>query len=459
MLSYYGQTRYCWAGVSGDGIIIDMKKYVAVLGRQPFISVAELESLFSEVKFLTPELAEFEVGVHTPAKLLLLAKDGESPDIRRLGGTLKIAEEITEPLPEFLKILPAGHKITLGVSDFSHGASPFRAQGEALKLKRFLVKNGHSVRVVPNKTAVLSSATSFHNQLFRANRLEILKNGKKFYRVIGVQNIDDYAMRDRARPARDAKVGMLPPKLAQILINLCGPLPAETRLLDPFCGTGVVLQEAAIMGYTPYGTDLDARMVEYTRKNLEWLVAGRSGGLHSFARSASTTPAVAGSSRLASAEPPDDLAKSRKAPDPLASNSTFAGRHLDLAKIEVEQGDATNFQWQPPIQAVAAELFLGQPMSQVPAEIKLKQEKQYCRGVALGFLRNLAPQIEAGTPAALAMPAWLRADGHYERLNILDEIEKLGYNVKRFRNLGQGDLLYHRDGQIVAREIIVLRKI
>lgn len=406
-----------------------MKKYVAVLGRQPFISMAELESLFENVRFLTPELTEFEVGEHSrehmPGRGMLLMRDGESPDIRRLGGALKLAEEISQPLTEFLKTLPTDHKIVLGVSDFSRGASPFRAQGEALKLKRLLVKNGYSVRVVPNKSTVLSSATSFHNQLFRPNRVEILKNGKKFYRVIGVQNIDDYTMRDRARPARDAKVGMLPPKLAQILINLCGPLPAETRLLDPFCGTGVVLQEAALMGYQPYGTDLDARMVEYSRKNLEWLVANREGS--------------------------DSLSR------PSVSNPSFRAR-ISLKQIEVEQGDATSFQWQPPIQAVASELFLGQPMSQAPAEIKLKQEKQFCKAVVLGFLRNLSVQIEAGTPAALAMPAWLRPDGHYDRLNILDEIENLGYNVKRFRNLGQGDLLYHRDGQVVAREIIVLRK-
>ena len=176
--------------------------------------------------------------------------------------------------------------------------------------------------------------------------MEILKNGKKFYRVIGVQNIDDYTMRDRARPARDAKVGMLPPKLAQILINLCGPLPAETRLLDPFCGTGVVLQEAALMGYQPYGTDLDARMVEYSRKNLEWLVANREGS--------------------------DSLSR------PSVSNPSFRAR-ISLKQIEVEQGDATSFQWQSPIQAVASELFLGQPMSQAPAEIKLKQESSFVK--------------------------------------------------------------------------------
>lgn len=394
-----------------------MKKFVAVLGRQPLISVAELESLFGkmgDVCTLAPELAEFSFeAAKAQGESLTITSEllsAKIPNIRRLGGTLKLATEITEPIREFLAKLPATGKLTLGISDFSRGASAYKAQGEALKLKRILVKAGRSVRVVPNKDAVLSSATSFHNQLWQQNKLEFLKLGNKYYRVVAVQNIDSYVERDRARPARDAKVGMLPPKLAQILVNLCGDLPSETHLLDPFCGTGVVLQEASLMGYLPYGTDLNERMVEYTQRNLVW---------------------------LAEKEP--------------SLRSLVAG-------AVVEQGDAKNHRWQPPIGAVACEVFLGQPMSQPPAEIKLKQEKQECRRIILGFLHNLAEQIGPETPVVLAVPAWLRPNGQYERLNLLDEIQNLSYNVKSFKNLGQKDLLYQRAGQVVAREIIVLRK-
>ena len=58
----------------------------------------------------------------------------------------------------------------------------------------------------------------------------------------------------------------------------------------------------------------------------------------------------------------------------------------------------------------------------------------------------------------LAVPAWKRLNGGYSRLGVLDDAEKLGYNVVKYKNLGQEDLLYYREGQIVAREIIVLRK-
>ncbi len=384
-----------------------MKKYLAVLGRQPKISLAELESLFANVRPVGPELATFEAA--------------SLPDVRRLGGILKIAEPLSGSVMEFLKTLPTEGKLTIGVSDFSRGTSPFKAQHEALKLKRILARQGRSVRVVPNKTAVLSSAVSFHNHLFGKTKIELIKNGRGWFVVRSVQNIEAYVQRDQARPARDAKVGMLPPKLAQVLINLCGPLPAEARVLDPFCGTGVVLQEAMLMKYQPYGTDISERMVEYSERNLKWLTE------KSVVKNTTDTEVRGGSRSV-----------------------------VDFTTVEV--GDATKFQWTAPIDAVACEGYLGPPMSLAPAEIKLKQAKQDCGSIILGFLKNLAGQIKPETPVAMAIPAWLRPNGEYERLNLLDEIEKLGYNVKRFKNLEQSDLLYHRENQVVAREIIVLRK-
>lgn len=378
-----------------------MKKYVAVLGRQPRISLAELEALFANVRQISPALAEFE--------------SEKVPDIHRLGGTLKIAEPIE--IKRFLQNLPKSGKISLGLSDFSLKTSPYIAQGEALRIKRQLIKSGHSVRIIPNKTAVLSNATSLHNHLFSETKIELLKYQQKFYRVIQLSNIEEYARRDQKRPARDAKVGMLPPKLAQILINFCGELPKGARILDPFCGTGVLLQEAVLIGYTPYGTDISERMVEYTKKNLEWLMEQRRD--HAFLEPASSSPIVTGT---------------------------------------ISQGDATSFEWEQPIDAVACETYLGPPMSNPPAEIKLRTAKQECKAIILGFLKNLSSQINVGTPVVIAVPAWLRSNGHYERLLNIDELQNLCYNVSSFKNLEQSDLLYHRAGQVVAREIIVLRK-
>lgn len=388
-----------------------MKKYLAVLGRQPLISVAELEAQFSGVRLMGAELAEFE--------------SEREPEIARLGGTLKIAVPIEGALVPWLLGRPTEGKITLGVSDYSRRATARTATAEALKCKRILAKRWQSVRVVPNRAATLSSATSFHNHLTSETKIELLKVGGRYYRVIQVQNINAYARRDQERPARDAKVGMLPPKLAQILINLAGELRPGATVLDPFCGTGVVLQEALLMGYRAYGTDVSARMVEYSQRNLEWLAGAR------------------------------ERAGTRKVTGGAGAGS---GAGTGARDFRVEVGDATKFSWQPPIGAVAAEVYLGPPMSAPPTEMKLKAAKQECGGILLGCLRNLAGQLTPGTPVVLAVPAWRRPNGAYERLNLLDEIEQLGYNVRSFKNLAQSDLLYHREQQVVAREIIVLRK-
>lgn len=399
-------------------------KYLAVLGRQPEISIAELEAQFGTETFLMgpvlaffPKLAEAGARVpqaRPPIKNFLVSShdnltfDEMLPSIDRLGGTLKLAVGLDEKPLEYLAGLPEG-KITLGVSDYSEKGTQKTAISEALKLKRVLVKQGRSVRVVDNKEAMLSTATSLHNGLSGKNqrKVELIKANDGWYRVIGVQDIDAYRRRDQERPARDAKVGMLPPKLAQILINLCGPLPAGARILDPFCGTGVLLQEALLMGYRAYGTDISERMVRYSERNLEWIV-----------------------SRVRDARAP-------------------------LCEFQISQGDATSFHWKLSIDAVACEGYLGKPMSKIPTDMVLKAEKQECKMIILGFLKNLGRQIKSGTPVVIAAPAWLTGKNEYSRLDILDEIDKLGYNVS---NKTREGLLYCREEQIVARDILILRK-
>ena len=95
-------------------------------------------------------------------------------------------------------------------------------------------------------------------------------------------------------------------------------------------------------------------------------------------------------------------------------------------------------------------------MSTPPVDIKLKEQKQECKSIIIGFFFFFSTQIEPGTTLALAIPAWLRPDGHYERLNILDETDDMGYNELNYSS--REKMLYFRDGQIVARDIIILRK-
>jgi tRNA (guanine10-N2)-dimethyltransferase len=60
------------------------------------------------------------------------------------------------------------------------------------------------------------------------------------------------------------------PKFARAMVNLARA-PIGGVILDPFCGTGGMLMEAALLGYRPWGTDFDPRMVEGSRENLSTL--------------------------------------------------------------------------------------------------------------------------------------------------------------------------------------------
>lgn len=392
-------------------------KYVAIAGRQPLISLAEIQALYDKTaRLVGKKLVFFEIDEDDEENI--------SPDINRLGGSLKIGRFFDTDFSKLAKFLATAHpegKITLGISDFSKQKKSGLAKQKSMELKRNLAKMGRSVRVITSNEPEISSATAHHNQLGeKAGCFEIFLIDREIYLSLGTQNITAYTERDQARPARDAKVGMLPPKLAQILINLCGKLPEGARVLDPFCGTGVVLQEAAIMGYMPYGTDLNERMVEYSKKNLSWLFNERN----------------------------------RKRFKILPGLIQKKDQILEAVSV----GDATNFTWEGEIDAVAFEGYLGAPMSKPPVDIKFKTEKAKCREIAMGFLKNITPQIKSGTPVVMALPAWLRENGKYAGLNILDEIQEMGYNFEKFQDLSQSDLLYYREGQIVAREIIVIRK-
>lgn len=385
---------------------------ITILGRQPSISLAELESLYgtSAVRRVSTDIATVDAEIN----------------FARLGGVVKAAEYLatvdsTNPqkafdyarraLPEFIADFPDG-KIKLGVSLYGLSMPLPKQNANTLSLKKSLRDAGRSVRVAPNTEPALSSAQTYHNQLTSVVGCELVfvRDGDKTLigRVTHVQNINEYAQRDRDRPKRDARVGMLPPKLAQTIINLAaGTTPAspDVTLLDPFCGTGVVLQEASLMGFSSYGTDIEPRMIDFTRTNLEWLPA-------QFPHSA----------------PPAQLAV----------------------------GDATDYTWdiKPPA-IVACEGYLGTPFASEPAESALRDSISTCNLITKKFLRNIHAQLAPGTRLCVAVPAWfVRNRTHH--LPFLDDISALGYESVAFDHASPSELVYRRDDQLVGRELLVI---
>ncbi len=407
-----------------------------ILGRQPALGLAELESLYGPDKVhpLLPAAAVLDVDP------CILAYD-------RLGGSIKFCKVLTELAvcdwaeiervlvkvsPKHSQSMPAG-KLLLGISGYGFSVSAKQIMSTAIKLKQAIRTTGRSVRVIPNKDASLSSAQVIHNKLTSPNGWEliIVKAGQHsiIAQTVKVQDIAGYARRDQVRPERDTRIGMLPPKLAQIIINLAvGKLTAEaaqsicntppdqpiaknhfdnTIILDPFCGTGVVLQEALIMGYDCIGSDISPRMVEATRNNIDWLCKLKPPLLHS------------------------------------------------RAKAIVMAGDAGRTNWPKPVSFVATETYLGKPLSVIPSAKMMQSIIDECDHLIRQFLINIASQLTAGSRLCLAVPCWIAGE-NFIHLPLLDSLEVIGYNRVSFRHALNTELIYYRNQQIVARELLVI---
>ena len=94
--------------------------------------------------------------------------------------------------------------------------------------------------------------------------LDLIVYRNVLYKVIALSNPKEYKERDESRPSFDAK-RVISIRLAKMLINLA---QAKNEIVDPFCGTGTILQEALLMGYNVRGIDLSTREAH---QNLKWL--------------------------------------------------------------------------------------------------------------------------------------------------------------------------------------------
>jgi tRNA G10 N-methylase Trm11 len=78
--------------------------------------------------------------------------------------------------------------------------------------------------------------------------------------------------RDETRPFMSAEISTSP-KICRTLLTLAGARPGDT-VLDPFCGTGTLLMEAAMLGMKCIGVDIEQSMVQGAGQNLKWLGSG-----------------------------------------------------------------------------------------------------------------------------------------------------------------------------------------
>ena len=247
-------------------------KYFFALGAHSKLSIAEIAAVLRRKRF------DFE-RIFTDDSMLIIncAAELEPTIINELGGTIKFGEilsAVKQVTPEnlFSLLKPTDKKFYFGLSAYGCKLKLLRL---GLEIKKLFKQQQISCRYVTSKENPLSSVVIAKNNLAKENGAEIviIKHGANYLlgQTVSVQDFENYSKLDFGRPARDDLSGMLPPKIAQIMINLAGQA-SSANILDPFCGSGTTLQMAALLGYKSLiGFDKSAKAIDDSRTNFDWL--------------------------------------------------------------------------------------------------------------------------------------------------------------------------------------------
>ncbi len=116
-------------------------------------------------------------------------------------------------------------------------------------------------------------AVSAHVLQRGGHEFSAILSGKTVY-IIKTEQVQDakfWSIIDAERPARDMKIGMLPAKLARMMVNFTGTTNTG-KVWDPFVGQGTIVMQAAVLGVPVHGTDKAQASLQKAKENMLWLV-------------------------------------------------------------------------------------------------------------------------------------------------------------------------------------------
>lgn len=360
-----------------------MHDYLFTLGHQPHISTAELYAVFSTLGIsYTSEKNHTALLIHTKKELPVEKLMGT------LGGTVSIAKKITGSIEEHILASQPEGKIQFSVADKKQG----------LTIKKELKAKGRSVRYIEAK----NTATILHNDLVRRQGNYIMREDGIFV-TVAIQPLEKFAKRDFGRPGSDDLSGMLPPKLARIMINL-SQADQKKILLDPFCGSGTVLMEAATLGFSHIiGSDISEKAIADTKKNMTWL--------------------------------------SQESKLEMSDVQLFESdaRKLD---VHVKKGS---------VDVIVAEPYLGKPLKGNESEKTLRDQAQELATLYTESFATLHSILKKNGVLVCVIPQF-RHGQDWIMIDCIDAIKKIGFEPTALLN-SDTSLLYHRPKQHVGRAL------
>jgi len=387
------------------------------LWREFKLSIAELLAVFSESKV-----------IYSGASVLILDWLSEQIILEKapiLGWTIKIFElKLTtseDAILENIVSLTVWNEWKFKYSLNTFWDKNIKLENILKKSKRVLKDKSISARYFNKEDGKnLSSAQIIWNSIlkkwFDLNIVDI-SGIYYFWKTIWVQDIDAYSKRDYGK-SRDMDVGMLPPKLSQMMINLWREQNLELdSIYDPFVWLGTILIEWAYMDIKNlYWSDFNEKMVQASKSNL--------GNL----------------------------------------KSKFSSLKFEIIEADARDTDKNPIIKNNKIDLIVSEWFLWEVMTQKNINMqRISIQRNNLEKLYEKFFAWLKQNSFYGN-IVISFPFWNLAWKHIYLTEVYDIINKY-CEVKAlfpkefvwFSETKSGSLLYKRDNQLVWREIFKLK--
>ena len=297
-----------------------------------------------------------------------------------------------------------------------------------MMIKNTLTEGGLSVRLVLpefNSLSLASVVVTKNLLLEKGAEICVVAGKEKVYvgKTLVVQDFEDYGRRDYQRPVRDEQQGMIPPKVAQIMLNLAGCKKGDT-ILDPFCGIGTIIQEGLLLDFRMIGSDINKTAIKGSEQNLEW----------------------------------------------------FKNRyHISGGKFGVEVEDARKVSGLieksgSKVCAIVTECTLGPVYSQFPKNDDIEKNFVDLQKLYVQSFTDFAKFLPNKAKIVMCIPAYRKNRDNYTMFPSLDWAKEIGYNLlelvpvkiakqmKFLKLTDRGTAIYDRKDQIVASEIVIFEK-
>jgi tRNA G10 N-methylase Trm11 len=275
-------------------------------------------------------------------------------------------------------------------------------------IKDTLAEKGILSRFPNQAEDTLSSASVVKNKLLEQGAevdLIVTQDRLLITKTVAVQEFEAFSERDYGRPVRDMQSGVMPPKLARMMLNL-SQAKKDAEILDPFCGSGTMLQEAVYLGYKNItGSDASEKAIADTQKNIDW---------------------------LANRETLEDV------------SITLA--KADVTKLAEKFGNGV-------FNAIITEPYLGPNFKMMPLAQDVKKIQEQLMVLYVNAWKQFSSVLKSSGVVVMILPVH-NVRNQYIPLPILDEITKLGFTQQTLSQNPRKSLQIGNKYDFVLREIV-----